>query len=599
MRSLALILITLTASLLLAADGKSALPKHTEIEGMNNFLALKYLPEERYSGDLTAPRGDYEMLLSLHVPKEGKGPFPVVFYVHGGGYGAGTKEGGQQIAKELAKRGIAYCGFNYILQPKGIFPQCWWDFHNAARYLRKHAEKYNLDPLRFGAFGISAGGWLISSASLPSGDYVASAVQRAEHVPTLVAQGGKNGTNRPDGEWAWLKPMRDPAPAWPGEAGGFSALSWDFYYHVNYGDNSAPAIQQWAGQGNAKPSYFDALTKAGGRITITELTDPKCAGKSVHVPPFFNRGDGAGEADALDLDGKPGKTLGLVVADFFARELLGPNARVPAPEIYPIPRIINAPTAVTMLAPRGATIHYTLDGTAPTPTSPTYQAAISVGPGTTVKAITVASGLQPSGVYSAEFVAGTPAPSVTGPAVLPPGATGQPYSVTFTADKPKVRRNLQGDLVSSVPIHKTDTIYPNNMKFDAATGTWSGTPTLPGSYWVQVWVAEGPGMVAGYRNYRWTVTGKALEKPAPQVAQDDQNQPLVTLKRWPADKTKDLLGELTKAKLRALSPNEPGDAQVMILVPAADQTAAQTVLKNFLLHQPAELGLVGKCAFHF
>ncbi|GDY13194.1 hypothetical protein LBMAG53_20720 [Planctomycetota bacterium] len=583
-------------SALVAADPAEKPIKHTEIQGMNNFIGLRYLPDDRYSGDAVSPRGDYEMLLSVHVPKEGKGPFPVVIYVHGGSYTSYNKEGQTELAKELAGRGIAFCGFNYVLKPKGIFPQCWWDFPNAVRFLRKNAATYNIDPLRIGAYGISAGGWLISSAAMANGDHAATRMQGGSvHLPSFFAK--NNGvlvTKNQDDEWAWLKPIRDPAPAWPGESGGVSALSWDFCYFVERGDRASPAVQQWAGQGAAKPGYADAFVAAGGRLTITDLTDQKFAGKGVHVPPFFNRGGGKGEADALDLDGKPGKTLGAVVADFFVRELASPSARVPAPEVFPVPHLISGPAPVTLVAPRGATIRYTTDGTTPTETSLEYKSPFSVAPGTTVQAIAIAPGMQSSGAIKAEFINAAPAPTVTGPESLPPGETGKPYSATFTANQAKVRWNMQGDLVAFVAGGKKNTVYskddytyPNHMRLDADTGVWSGTPTRPGSFWIQVWVAGGPGMLGGYRNYRWTVSGKDLGDQAPAAVEAaDRNQVFATLKHWPAEPATALLDAFSAAKLRVLTPGKVGDPALLLVVHADDRTKAETLLKDFSAKRP-------------
>jgi len=581
MRSAAVLLVGLAITGPAAAELGDQPIRHTEMAGMTNHLALRYLTDDRYSGDAVSARGDYELLLSLHTPKNGKGPFPVVFYVHGGSWTGGSKEGQQQLAQELAGRGIAFCGFNYQLLPKGVWPQIYWDFHNAARFLRKHATRFDIDPLRFGAYGISAGGWLISIAAMPDGDHWQTGQSRAGTTGDILARRGRLAVKNPDDPYALYKPIHDPTPAWPGEAGGFSALSFDFCYCVECGDAASPAVQQWAGSG-VRPKYADALIAAGGRLTISELTSAKFAGKAVHVPPFFGRG-GNDEANAIDLDGKPGKSLGVVIADFFVRELISPIARPPAPEILPIPRLIAGPTPVTMLAPRGASIHFTTDGTTPTPASPVYQTALTVAPGTTVKAITVAPGMTPSGVHSAEFIAGPPPPTVTGPASLPPGETGKPYTVTFTADRPTARWQLNGDLVSYVPWQKKEMVHPNHMRFAADIGTWSGTPTTPGSYWVQVWVAEAPGMMAGYRNYRWTVTGKDLHGDAgAPVDAADRNQEFATVNGWPADQTRALLDAFASAKLRVVSPGSPGDAAVMLVVHADDRAKAVVLLKTQL-----------------
>lgn len=565
-----------------AAD-KNEKPKPPQpISGVTILADAKYLPDDRYSGDMQSLRGDNELLLDLYLPKNGKGPFPVVFYVHGGGWGGGSKGIGKEIVQEFTGRSIAVCSLNYMLSPKGIFPQIYWDFHNAARFLRKNASQYNIDPLRFGAYGISAGGWLISIASMPDGDHWQTGHSRAQTTAQILANKGGQIIIRKDedrlGPYGIFKPIHDPAPAWPGEAGGFSALAWDFSYCVEYGDVSSPSFQQWTGLGHIKPDSIAAHLAAGRRITVTELTAQKFVGQGVHVPPFYGS-----EAPANDLDGKPGKTLGPVMADFFVRELTSPSARPPVPEIYPVVRIISKPTPVTMLAPKGVTMYYTTDGSNPTQSSQQYKEAFQVSPGTTVKAISVAAGMTPSGVHSAEFVTGALPPTITGPATLPPGETGKPYSITFTCDKPKARWQICGDLRPYVPFQKKESVFPCDMHFDQDTGVWSGTPNKPGKYWIQVWAAENTGMMAGYRNYLWTVTGKDLGGNTVEKGESsDRNQNFATLKKWPAAQVTALLAAFAKEKLRVLSPNSAGDEQVMLVVHADDRTKAEALLKSFI-----------------
>ena len=57
---------------------------------MENILGIRYLPDWRYTGN-ESRRGDYEMILHLHRPKVPKTErLPLVMYVHGGAYGAGS-----------------------------------------------------------------------------------------------------------------------------------------------------------------------------------------------------------------------------------------------------------------------------------------------------------------------------------------------------------------------------------------------------------------------------------------------------------------------------------------------------------------------------
>ncbi len=100
--------------------------------------------------------------LDLFLP-EGTGPFPLVINIHGGAFRMGSKEMlDVPIAKTLLKEGIAVASINYRLSGEAIFPAAVLDAKAAVRFLRANAEKWNLNPDAFAAFGQSAGGNLAS-----------------------------------------------------------------------------------------------------------------------------------------------------------------------------------------------------------------------------------------------------------------------------------------------------------------------------------------------------------------------------------------------------------------------------------------------------
>ena len=70
------------------ADGYPVVKTHLAGD-VDEYLNLEYLPAWRYSGD-KSPRSDARMVLDLWVPK-GRDDCPVVVYVHGGAYAAGSK----------------------------------------------------------------------------------------------------------------------------------------------------------------------------------------------------------------------------------------------------------------------------------------------------------------------------------------------------------------------------------------------------------------------------------------------------------------------------------------------------------------------------
>ena len=111
--------------------------------------------------DLTyADVNGHRLGLDLYLPANSTGPVPTVVWVHGGAWYEGDKS--CCCAAFLATRGCAVASVNYRLSGEALFPAQIHDVKGAVRWLRAHADEYRLDPLRFGAWGDSAGGHLVA-----------------------------------------------------------------------------------------------------------------------------------------------------------------------------------------------------------------------------------------------------------------------------------------------------------------------------------------------------------------------------------------------------------------------------------------------------
>ena len=91
---------------------------------------------------------------------------PWMLYVHGGGWRGGNiykifRKPFLGTLQELTARGIACVAVNYRLTSgKSTAYDCVVDCKDAAKFLLKNAEEFNLDPDRYGVWGGSAGGHL-------------------------------------------------------------------------------------------------------------------------------------------------------------------------------------------------------------------------------------------------------------------------------------------------------------------------------------------------------------------------------------------------------------------------------------------------------
>lgn len=97
--------------------------------------------------------------LDVFTPPSEK-PLPLVIWIHGGGWEAGSKENNPATA--LLAQGYAVAGINYRYSTQAPFPAQLHDCQAAIRFLRDNAKKYNIDPDHVGVWGASAGGHLVS-----------------------------------------------------------------------------------------------------------------------------------------------------------------------------------------------------------------------------------------------------------------------------------------------------------------------------------------------------------------------------------------------------------------------------------------------------
>lgn len=105
--------------------------------------------------------GPRKLLADIFVPQTGKGPFPAVVVVHGGGWLNGDKTKFRALAIALAERGYVTMAVGYRLGHEAKFPAGIQDCNAAVRFLRAEAAKYHVNPQQIGAVGGSAGGHLV------------------------------------------------------------------------------------------------------------------------------------------------------------------------------------------------------------------------------------------------------------------------------------------------------------------------------------------------------------------------------------------------------------------------------------------------------
>jgi acetyl esterase/lipase len=109
--------------------------------------------------------------LDVYVPSSAAGRrLPLAIFIHGGGLTAGDKAYlNPTFLNALARAGFAVASLNYRLAPSNQFPAQIEDVKCGIRYLRAHAQAYDISPGKIFAFGTSYGGTLVALAALTGG----------------------------------------------------------------------------------------------------------------------------------------------------------------------------------------------------------------------------------------------------------------------------------------------------------------------------------------------------------------------------------------------------------------------------------------------
>jgi acetyl esterase len=165
------------------------------------------------------PAGDFPV--HIYTP-EGKGPFPVMVYYHGGGFVIADTKVYDASPRALAKMAKAIIvSADYHRAPENKFPAAPNDAYAAYTWTLEHAKEFNGDPSRVAVGGESAGGNLATVVSIMARDKQATApvhqllvypvVDNDMTRPSYVANAAAKPLNKPMMEWFFKHYAADPA----------------------------------------------------------------------------------------------------------------------------------------------------------------------------------------------------------------------------------------------------------------------------------------------------------------------------------------------------------------------------------------------------
>lgn len=111
--------------------------------------------------------GDLPLKLDIYCPKKGEDNYPVILFIHGGGWSYGNRTNYQYECIEAAKRGYIAITMDYRLtiprydQKIGYrYPAQIEDVISVMKWIRSRAKKYKMDISKVGVIGYSAGAHL-------------------------------------------------------------------------------------------------------------------------------------------------------------------------------------------------------------------------------------------------------------------------------------------------------------------------------------------------------------------------------------------------------------------------------------------------------
>jgi len=122
--------------------------------GSEQRADLRYGEHARHRLDVYRPQG------------QGEGPFPVLVFLHGGGFVRGDKAERENLGRYFARHGIVTMLPNYRLAPESQWPAGAEDAAAALAWCRAHTAEHGGDPARIFLGGESAGAVHAATAAL-------------------------------------------------------------------------------------------------------------------------------------------------------------------------------------------------------------------------------------------------------------------------------------------------------------------------------------------------------------------------------------------------------------------------------------------------
>ena len=248
------------------------------------------------------PGGDPAQTLDLYLPKQSSDkPLPLVVWIHGGGWRAGSKSGCPAVA--LVSEGYAAASVEYRFSQKAVFPAQIQDCQAAVRWLRANSQKYHIDPDHVGVWGASAGGHLVALLGTSGGKKAFAPVGgnegQSDRVQAVCDWFGPTDFNTVMGQAAADQTVKNiykfntPSDPYSGLLGvhlGADREKGEAVSPVHYVSKDSPPMLILHGTKDAQVPFaqseelVDALKKAGVEVTLQKFPGAGHGGPAFGLP---------------------------------------------------------------------------------------------------------------------------------------------------------------------------------------------------------------------------------------------------------------------------------------------------------------------------
>jgi acetyl esterase/lipase len=148
----------------------------------------------------TLPNGrTMNLSLDIQIP-ETPAKKPLVVYITGGGFVRAPKEGALNLRTYVAEAGFVVASIEYRTASDGAtYRDGISDVKSAIRYLRKHADRYHIEPRKVAVWGESAGGYLAAMVGVTNGVRafeVGADLDQSSDVQAVVDKFGASDTSK-------------------------------------------------------------------------------------------------------------------------------------------------------------------------------------------------------------------------------------------------------------------------------------------------------------------------------------------------------------------------------------------------------------------